>query len=1404
VNRKELIPKPRWRFARCAVTLLLLSPGSVVLHAQFDSPRITSVYPDISIEAGTHIRTAASYVADQNWNEAVDLYQKLIEKFGNKVVQVGSRPLYITVRDFCHKQLAAMPPRALQLYRQRVDAQAEAWFRAGKRDRDRDQLVRVIDNAFASSWGDDALDAIAELAFEAGDFDQASLAWGLIHPLDSGADAGPDRAVAGLIYPDTNLDVALIEAKQILCRIFMGQFDSASQAIEQFRRARPTARGTLGGVNALLADRLTSIVREASRAAPVEDSNWNTFAGNAQRNKVMPHSIDIGSSQWTAQLPQVAQARIGFNTRGGSSPSDEILSYHPLVTHGQVIVSARDEVRAYDLQEGPKNGEPLWTFRLRDLAGQPAVLAARPSSGAPQFTLTAHRGRLYVRMGAPETTLPVRRGAQPDSSLVCLDLASDGKELWRIQPEPSEPDLAFEGSPLVADGNVYIGVTRGGAMTHSFLACYDAATGAKRWRTLICESSAATSFFNAGSISHNLPTLGGGMVFYNTNLGAVSALDQRNGRVRWIATYPRKGRDDPGMRPLGSTQGRELSPCMYYRGLVFALPSDSEGVHAFDASTGELRWRTPEPPAFSHMLGVAHGNLICSGSQVVAIDTTSGRRVWQWADSTNMAPFGRGTLAGDYVYFPTKTHVYIIDQRTGVLARPKEAGALQEKHEQSPGNLVIGDGYLVVAQPNRLTVFCQYEVLIKRYHDLIAANPRDPEPHLRLARAAEANGAIDLAVEHYRATLELASADGTEDERAARRMARAQLHSRLRELAAKAADAREWVRAQDNLRESAALAPTLQAKLDVLLYLAGLWCTAGDPGRAVSVYQDILGEDALRGLGIAADGNRVVRADVEIAARMQSLLDQFGRSIYAPYDLAAAQLLAEAEQAASVASVERLLRTHPCAEASHEALLYLAGQYAENKQFAAANAAYKQVLGKSHAPAAAKIAAFQGLAQAQEAQQMWQAARQSWQRLAAEFPDASMPNKPEQSVASYVQERLAQVPYEASQSEARDRFQIPLIRRWNRSWDENHRVLIPEGSPAAEFGLLLLVSDGQTMECLSARSGESIWTSRLGSSAQWASFYEDRLIVGTENQIASVSASTGELAWIHKVGEGAAFSEFQLVEDRLFVREESRRLFCVAATTGAMLWSYEPTDGLIQPHPFLSSQHVALRTKQPGKFIVLDVDGRRRFETTQVGDGWEFPPVAVDAHHLCFASDARTIQLVDLNDGKPLWSYTGPNSDQRPVPIAGPTSLLVLVAGNTIVRLDQETGKPLWSNRISDDVLPRYEAAWAVDGQMFYCITRELNLRAIRLSDGNLAWEQFLNGPGDQWQLVRSDGHMLVLPRRSNALKGLPVVICRQQDGKLLQRLFFKPHGNEAVVHLASPHTIVGSEREVWVLEKDD
>ena len=95
-------------------------------------------------------------------------------------------------RRFCHAAIAHLPPEAREIYRNRIDGLAGRWFEQGASRRDLGLLRRVVDQAFCSSWGDDALELLGDLAFQDGRFGEALAMYGRLV-----ADRPGDPIVAG-------------------------------------------------------------------------------------------------------------------------------------------------------------------------------------------------------------------------------------------------------------------------------------------------------------------------------------------------------------------------------------------------------------------------------------------------------------------------------------------------------------------------------------------------------------------------------------------------------------------------------------------------------------------------------------------------------------------------------------------------------------------------------------------------------------------------------------------------------------------------------------------------------------------------------------------------------------------------------------------------------------------------------------------------------------------------------------------------------------------------------------------------------------------------------------------------------------------------------------------------------
>ncbi len=122
-----------------------------------------------------------AFLADQKWDEAVDTLCQLMENSEGKLLGVTENR-FVGLREYCQMQLASLPPEALKLYRSRIDPVARKWYEDGVANHDPRLLRKVVEQAFASSWGDDALLALGDMALESGDYTAARWYWERIIP----------------------------------------------------------------------------------------------------------------------------------------------------------------------------------------------------------------------------------------------------------------------------------------------------------------------------------------------------------------------------------------------------------------------------------------------------------------------------------------------------------------------------------------------------------------------------------------------------------------------------------------------------------------------------------------------------------------------------------------------------------------------------------------------------------------------------------------------------------------------------------------------------------------------------------------------------------------------------------------------------------------------------------------------------------------------------------------------------------------------------------------------------------------------------------------------------------------------------------------------------------------------
>jgi outer membrane protein assembly factor BamB len=280
--------------------------------------------------------------------------------------------------------------------------------------------------------------------------------------------------------------------------------------------------------------------------------------------------------------------------------------------------------------------------------------------------------------------------------LVCLDLAAEGRLLWKITPEVGG---TLEGSPLADQQGVYVAMRRRDVRPQVAVACFDADTGRLRWRRSVCGAETPARGI-LPECSHNLLTLAGGTLYCNTNLGAVAALRAEDGWVLWLSLYPRALRGD--LSKLAPHWRRELNPCLLHRGALLVAPADSPRIFAFDAATGAMLWQTgTEVEDAVDLLGAAGDWLLAGGPRLYWIslrEEDRGRVKHVWPDGPGRPGYGRGLLAGDCVLWPTHDKLYLFDRQTAELRKLIDLTA----RGAAGGNMLVAGGQLLIATENEV------------------------------------------------------------------------------------------------------------------------------------------------------------------------------------------------------------------------------------------------------------------------------------------------------------------------------------------------------------------------------------------------------------------------------------------------------------------------------------------------------------------------------------------------------------------------------------------------------------------------------------------------------------------------------------------------------------------------------
>lgn len=688
------------------------------------------------------------------WSQLPDEYYRMMQESGDALVSLPgtASPVGVAwpsaqVRRLCHERLASLPRTSLELYRQRIDAEAKAILEQGRQARSPLPLRRLVDDLFCSRYGDQALDLLGDLAFERGHFDEAGHWWRLLAPLDA-------RHNQGLKFPDAKMDLVRVQAKQILAALFAGRFEDAQVALTRLQKEHPNAKGLLAGQDGVYGNILEKTLASLLRERLVNNEEpWTTFGGNATRNRTLSLGLSWNlwedGPAWHVPLPALDEIEVGKEPLAERGSPTRKAAFHPIIVNEQVLIADHRSLVSYHL----KTGKELFRYDLKAAGLVDPGPGIDAKIALPRFTLSADDRRAYVRLGRLGLG-PKKEAKQSDATyLVCLDLTEPAKdkkrELWHVQASAEDKaPAAFEGSPLVCDGRVYIALSRlAGRRVVTSIVCYDV-LGRRRWSRDVCDCPEFEDGADGPRNRQHLLTWAAGQIVYASHSGAIVAVDALTGQPTWGVRYPSRGPLTPELEP----SPRDLAPCIYADGCVFAAPLDTDRIFCVEAVSGQIRWEL-ESIEIVHLYGVSGGRLLASTRNgLVSIQAATGEVEWIQPSEGRLPNLGRGLIAGPWLIWPTQDAE--LPYRAVTLRTGEPPNFDPTRLSKLPvGNLAFGHGCLAIAGLNELVVYVPA-------HQGQPLPPPDVRPQARLeslyqrARWQASAGQTEAAVQSYRQLLD--------------------------------------------------------------------------------------------------------------------------------------------------------------------------------------------------------------------------------------------------------------------------------------------------------------------------------------------------------------------------------------------------------------------------------------------------------------------------------------------------------------------------------------------------------------------------------------------------------------------------------------------------------------------------
>ena len=727
------------------------------------------------------LEEAQRLIKDQQWRQAIDLLQAMLDDKEDKFLQ-DARGRWASVRSEANRLIASMGAEGLQHYEQYYGAQARAALQAALRAGDPQKIAEVAMRYLHTEAGADALAALGTIQLDQGSPVMAALYFERLLARPGGWDRLPT--------------LTLVKAAFALERA--GHTALCEKLWRELQR-RDWHRDLPEPLARLDRQQLQQLARSvAVGRVQRERFDWPMFGGDVQRSAISEGTAPFLEKiyEWPTYKEAAARSEIENAIRSLQSRRMPVLAGGLPISIGELLICRTTfgiqavQIRTGEIQWTSSSEDNLDTILVTRRTQDYAFLLNQYRTSAPGMlvhntllgTLSADHERVYAVEDTPLPPIVPRR--QPNvlppggtvfavgnwslgNNLSAFDLRG-GRCVWMIEGGKSNADspLAetfFLGPPLPLGGKLYVLAESNGEIR---LVCLEPQTGAVQWVQPLCYVERRIQEDPERRVDACQPAYSDGILVCPTNAGVVLGVDLLTRALVWARPY--EGADtelgvSSGKRIIVAPGGYRYGPLTerrwYYAApmiadgkVVFTAP-DSDAIYCVHLQDGSLAWNPLlREQNDLYVAGIYHGRIIIvSRDSVRAVRLNDGELVWRTAlPPTAESPSGRGVANATTYFLPThKGAVVALSLQDGAIL-----GTIESPSKEPIGNLLFHNGYVAAQGLTSLVVYPQLEVRKTEIAKALEKNPNDPEALTELGTLRIHWGELDQACADLRRALQ--------------------------------------------------------------------------------------------------------------------------------------------------------------------------------------------------------------------------------------------------------------------------------------------------------------------------------------------------------------------------------------------------------------------------------------------------------------------------------------------------------------------------------------------------------------------------------------------------------------------------------------------------------------------------